>query len=263
MTTTTGSAVPLHSTARSGGTVPCAMSRRAALAGAVAGLAACSAQPGSLAIDGGAPRAEAVHLVARGWHTDVDLPARRLPAPLITLEQDFPGASHFLFGFGERAYWAKPDPDSLDTFAALVPARGVILVTALRVSPEVAFPAPQVVTLPITTGGMARLATFLAGELTEGGEVRRLAQGPYIGSRFYATSRRYSAAYTCNTWTADALQAAGTGVAAHGVIFAGQVIERAREAVDRIGDGAGAYPARPATGTIPAAARPEAEPSAD
>lgn len=179
-------------------------------------------------------RAHAVRLVARGWHTDVDLPANRLPASLLALALDFPGASHFLFGFGERAYWTRPDPGSMDALAALVPGPGVVLVTALRVPPEAAF-AEDVVALPVTEDGLDRLAAHLAAELREAGVVRRLADGPYPGSRFYATSRRYSAAYTCNTWTADALQVAGTGVAASGVLFAGQLMDRARAVARRTG----------------------------
>ena len=184
--------------------------------------------------DTGGPRTRAVHLVARGWHTDVDLPADRLPPPLLPLARDFPGASHFLFGFGERAYWTRPDPTSMDAFAAVVPGRpGVILVTALRVPPEAAFAAEDVVVLPVTEGGLDRLAAHLAAELREDGQVRRLADGPYPGSRFYATGRRYSFGYTCNTWTADALQIAGTGVAASGVLSASQLMGRARTVARR------------------------------
>ncbi|MBD0274753.1 MAG: DUF2459 domain-containing protein [Acetobacteraceae bacterium] len=180
--------------------------------------------------DTGGPRTRRVHLVARGWHTDVDLPADRLPPSLLALARDFPGASHFLFGFGERAYWTRPDPTSMDALAALVPGPGVVLVTALRVAPRAAFPAEDVVVLPVAEEGLARLAAFLAAELREEGEFRRMADGPYPGSRFYATSRRYSAAYTCNTWTADALQVADTGVSASGILLASQLMARARAA---------------------------------
>ncbi len=204
-------------------------SRRAVLAGCAAGLAAsCSALREPRRIKDTGRRSHAVRLVARGWHTDVGLPADRLPAPLLALALDFPGAGHFLFGFGERAYWTRPDPGSMDALAALVPGPGVVLVTALRVPPEAAFAAEDVVLLPVAEGGLDRLAAHLAAELREGDKVRRLADGPYPGSHFYATSRRYSAAYTCNTWTADALEVAGTGVSASGVLFAGQLMGRAR-----------------------------------
>lgn len=207
--------------------------RRAVLAGCGAGLAACSATSRvAREADAGA-RERAVHLVARGWHTDIDLPTGRLPHPLLALARDFPGATHFLYGFGERAYWTRPDPTSMDAFAALVPGPGVVLVTALRVPPDAAFAPGDVVALPVTEEGQGRLAAHLAAELREEGEIRRLADGPYPGSRFYATSRRYSAAYTCNTWTADALQVAGTGVTATGVLFAGQLMERARAVARR------------------------------
>ena len=209
--------------------------RRAVLAGGIAaGLAGCSATRATHPADTAAgPRTRAVHLVARGWHTDVDLPADRLPASLLPLAEDFPGAAHFLFGFGERAYWTQPNPSAADALAALTPGPGVVLVTALRVSPAAAFPAEDVVVLPVSEEGLARLAAFLGAELREEGEFRRMADGPYPGSRFYATSRRYSVAYTCNTWTADALQVAGTGVTASGVLFARQLMGRARAAARR------------------------------
>jgi uncharacterized protein (TIGR02117 family) len=228
-----GSAAPPPD--RAGGVVA-ALPRRTVLAGSAAvGLAACSAVPRTAlhAEEPSGRRTRAVHLIARGWHTDVDLPADRLPPSLAALAQDFPGATHFLFGFGERAYWTRPDPTSMDAFAALVPGPGVILVTALRVPPEAAFAAEDVVALPVTEAGLDRLAAHLAAELREDGQVRRLAEGPYPGSRFYATSRRYSAAYTCNTWTADAAQVAGTGVVATGVLFAGQLMARAKAVAAR------------------------------
>jgi uncharacterized protein DUF2459 len=211
---------------------PLAPPRRIVLAGCAAGAlaAACSATKPPPRADTARRRTRVVHLVARDWHTDVDLPADRLPARLLPLAHDFPGATHFLFGFGERAYWTQPQPGSMDAFAALVPGPGVILVTALRVAPTAAFPAGDVVALPVTEEGLARLAAFLAAELREEGEFRRMADGPYPGSRFYATSRRYSAAYTCNTWTADALQVAGTGVSASGILLASQLMARARAA---------------------------------
>lgn len=200
-----------------------------------AGLVGCSASQDAMRLTNASPgpRTQRVHLVVRDWHTDVDLPADRLPTALLPLAYDFPGAAHFLFGFGERAYWTRPDPSSSDALAALLPGRGVILVTGLRVPPTAAFPPDDVVVLPVTENGLDRLAGFLAHELREDGAFRRMADGPYPGSRFYATSRRYSATYTCNTWTADALQIAQTGVSASGTIFARQLMNRARAAARR------------------------------
>ena len=57
---------------------------------------------------------------------------------------------------------------------------------------------------------------------------RAIADGPYPGSLFYVSTRTYSAGYTCNTWTAEALQTAGLPVHADGVVFADEVADQAR-----------------------------------
>ncbi len=48
-------------------------------------------------------------------------------------------------------------------------------------------------------------------------------QGPYAGSRFFPARLSYSALHTCNTWTADALQAGGVPLHSAGVFFAWQL----------------------------------------
>jgi hypothetical protein len=47
----------------------------------------------------------------------------------------------------------------------------------------------------------------------------RIAPGPYPESAFYASSGTYSLDYTCNTWTATALKAAGLPIQASGVVL--------------------------------------------
>jgi hypothetical protein len=67
----------------------------------------------------------------------------------------------------------------------------------------------------------------------------RIADGPYPGSLFYASSGTYSGFYTCNTWTADALRVGGLPVSSDGVLFAGQVMDRARRAASLVPPTAG------------------------
>jgi hypothetical protein len=74
-----------------------------------------------------------------------------------------------------------------------------------------------------------------------------LGDGPYPGSLFYASGDTYALTHTCNTWTAEALQIGGTEVRAAGVLFAGQVMDRARAAAERP-DGAAAPGAPTAVG---------------
>jgi len=206
-------------------------------------LAGAVALGGCVAIEGGAfpaaartgadDRATTIFVVARKWHTDLGLPAAELSSPaLAPLRETFPGARYFLFGFGERTYFTSPNPSVGEAvLALLVPGPGAVLVTGLRVPPTEAFGATQAVPLPVSRAGIDRLEAFLARSLgadEEGGDApRRIGDGPYPGSVFYAAATTYSALYTCNTWTAEGLALAGTGVRAEGVLFASQVMEQA------------------------------------
>jgi hypothetical protein len=63
--------------------------------------------------------------------------------------------------------------------------------------------------------------------------LQRLAEGPYPGSEFYASPATYDAFYTCNTFAAEALGAAGLPIASGGVIFAEQVMGPSRRLAQR------------------------------
>jgi hypothetical protein len=203
------------------------LSLAAGLGGAA--LAGCSSSVLSGAVEHG-PAAGFIDVVSRDWHTDIGLPVTELRGPLASLQRNFPGAAYLLFGFGERAYWTKTDPTPLDMLRALVPGPGAILVTGLRVPPAEAFGQENVVALAVAGAGLDRLSDFLWRELAKGpdGLPPPVADGPYLGSLFYATPRVYSAVYTCNTWTAEAVRIAGPPILVSGVLFAGQVMERAR-----------------------------------
>jgi uncharacterized protein (TIGR02117 family) len=176
------------------------------------------------------PKTETIYLVERGWHTDIGLPATQLDDTLAELRTTFPGVHTLVIGFGQRAYLLHREPDLADMLAALAPGPGALLVTALRDTPQTAFPADDVVVLRVSARGLARLTDFIAGsfERLPDGALHAIADGPYPGSLFYASTSTYSAGFTCNTWTAEALQTAGLPVHVAGVMFAGEVADQAR-----------------------------------
>lgn len=198
-----------------------------ALAGLV--LAGCATRPPPRDLTAGPPT-ETIFLIERGWHTDIGLQATQIPDPLGQLRMTFPGVHALLIGFGERAYLLHREHDVADMLAALIPGPGALLVTALTTSPEAAFPTGDVVELHVSAHGLARMTDFITGsfERTSAGALRPIADGPYPGSLFYASTTTYSGTYTCNTWTAEALQTAGLPVHAAGVVFAGGVADQAR-----------------------------------
>jgi hypothetical protein len=98
----------------------------------------------------------------------------------------------------------------------------------------------QVLELALPTAGLDPLSNHIwaAFEKSGDGTPRRLAAGHAPGSVFYVATGTYSATYTCNTWTAEALRAGGIPVTSAGVVFAGQVTDQLRSL------GARASPAR-------------------
>jgi uncharacterized protein (TIGR02117 family) len=171
-----------------------------------------------------------VFVIARGWHTDIGLPVEQIPLPPAVLARDFPGARFLVFGFGERAYYMSRDEGFGERLSALFPSSSVVLVTGLRAPPSDAFGVGNTVALRPPQKDAGQVASFIWNTLEkqDDGAVRRLADGPYPGSLFYASGKTYDAFYNCNTWTASALRSAGLPINPRGVIFAGQVMGQAR-----------------------------------
>ena len=196
---------------------------------ALAGCAA-SVPPAPPAELTAGPKTATIYLVERGWHTDIGLPATQLDDTLAELRTTFPGVHTLVIGFGQRAYLLHREHDLADTLAALAPGPGAMLVAALRDTPQTAFPADDVVVLRVSARGLARLTDFIAGSFERPPDraLHAIADGPYPGSLFYPSTSTYSAGYTCNTWTAEALQTAGLPVRVAGVVFADEVADQAR-----------------------------------
>jgi uncharacterized protein (TIGR02117 family) len=174
------------------------------------------------------PRGDArIYVVGRGWHTDIGLPVDEVSGPLATLERGFPGVSYMVFGFGERAFYMARNEGSGEVLGALLPSKSAILMTALHAPPDEAFADQRVVTLQLPRHRVDGIADGIWQSLKKNpdGSAVRLADGPYVGSVFYASHETYDAFHTCNTWTALSLRDAGFPIDTH-VLFADQVMRQ-------------------------------------
>jgi uncharacterized protein (TIGR02117 family) len=169
-----------------------------------------------------------VYVVRRGWHVDVGLDARDLETPLQPLASAFADSRYLLFGFGDRRYLLKRGTGNL--LLALWPGAGLVLVTSLKGPPQQAFESGDVLALPVSLRQMRQLQSFIRESLDPlDGLPRPVAPGPYADSAYYEARRSYSLLHTCNTWAAEALQAAQLPVHSAGVEFSGQLWVQARE----------------------------------
>ena len=81
--------------------------------------------------------------------------------------------------------------------------------------------------LHLPSSDVARIVTRLWEGLEKhaDGSAVRLANGPYVGSMFYASTETYDGFHTCNTWTALVLHDGGLPMNTQ-VLFAGQVMQQ-------------------------------------
>jgi hypothetical protein len=171
-----------------------------------------------------------IFVVRRGWHTDIGFNAGDIPAPLAAVRSQLPTAHYLLFGFGDQHYLVNHGPSLGGLVGAIWPGPGLVLVTGLTGTPERAFGDEGVIRLLLTADQARRLEEFVLKTLAAtNGVPKVLATGPYDESYYYFSTLRYSGLHTCNTWTAEALKAAGLAVHSVGVEFAGQVWRQVRQ----------------------------------
>jgi len=176
-------------------------------------------------------QAATIFVVRRGWHTDVGFEVAEMAPPLKSLAAQFPGATSLLFGFGDRRYLQSKQRGAPVMLAALLPGPGLMLVTGLESTPARAFGADHIMTFELDE------ANNLAAQHAVWSSLHKAQQeslehgdsgmtGPYPGSLYFAAAPRYSAAHTCNTWTAEMLAAGGIHIRYQHVLFAGQLWRR-------------------------------------
>ena len=158
---------------------------------------------------------EPVWVVDHGWHTGLVLERSSIPHGLVPEQDDFPAAQYLEIGWGDAQFYRTPDAGvSLAIRAAFLSKASVLHVVGLPVPPGDAFAPGDAVEIRLSRLGFEALARFVDGSFDRGGQRAASPQGRglYGDSRFYAGRGRYHLFYTCNTWIADALRAAGVPI---------------------------------------------------
>ncbi|HEY6457972.1 MAG TPA: DUF2459 domain-containing protein [Steroidobacteraceae bacterium] len=164
----------------------------------------------------------AVYIARRKWHIDVGFAAADLEPALVPVRAEFASAKYLFFGFGDRRYLLTKSKTPPLLLRALWPGPALLLVTAIKDSPDFAFGPSQVIRLELSADQAHALQSFIRTSIP-GSHPSPLAPGPYPDSAYYPASQPYSALHTCNTWAAEALRAGGQHIRSTGVIFAGQL----------------------------------------
>ena len=180
-------------------------------------------------------KAETVSLLTHGWHTDIAVPARELSGPLTRFESLFPGARSLVFGYGKRTFMIAPVHSLGEWLIGPFPGPAALEVSAINTTPATAYGPRHTITLPLPPGGAARLSAYLwrAFAKNKAGHPIYIAQGNFPGSLFFEAEQRYGLLHTCNTWSAEALAAAGLPVRPAGMIFSAPLDDAAARIASR------------------------------
>ena len=172
-------------------------------------------------------RADAVIVVtSTGWHTGIAVARADLPVAAVPETADFPDAAYFEFGWGNAEFYPEPNPGIGLTLKAIFPGPAVVHLAGLPDHPGKTFPAAEWVTVTLSDSGLQRLTAFLNASFDRRGTWRLAPSAPglYSFSRFYSGTGSFHLFHTCNTWTVEALAAAGLPVEVAGVQRASDVM---------------------------------------
>jgi hypothetical protein len=169
-----------------------------------------------------------VFVVEQGWHVELGIPVDELDAHLAFLKAVFPGARSIMFGYGKKTFITAPPETVSEYILGPVPGPAVVQVMGISVLPSEAYTAGETVELALPPHGAEALSDYIWDDLRKDDRGKALiaARGDDPASLFYASGSQYNLLHTCNTWAADALQAAGLAVSPDGVIFSGQAMNR-------------------------------------
>jgi len=170
-----------------------------------------------------------IYFIYRGWHTSILLDATWLAAQSPQLAADLKGQKYARIGWGDGDYFTGKSKSTMTAAKALVASGySAIQLLTYEYEPFTEIPKDTRVPLAITDEGMQKLIAYLAGSIAMDGQgkpVRLLAYGDAMGT-FFQSKDHYSVFSNCNTWSGNALRAAGLPIANR--LTAQGVFEQAR-----------------------------------
>ncbi len=152
-----------------------------------------------------------VFVVHDNWHSAILVRIADLTPETLPEIKDFPGAEYLEFSFGDREYFPHPDPGlGLALKAAFWSSGSILHVVGMGGNPAVSYPNAQVIRIGLAAGPFRQLVGFVSGTFFR---KRPDAPGEALpglsaNARFYLAQGKFGILRTCNTWVAEALDAA-------------------------------------------------------
>lgn len=172
-----------------------------------------------------------VYILRHEWHAGLIVGRRDIGADFALEAPDLLAKEWLEFGWGDAEFYQERDAGILLGLKAIFLRNDSVMhVYGFDGAPEKAFPQSEMAALRLPPDGYARLLAFVRSSFKRNaaGAVRRLGPGLYGLSYFYEGEGKYHAFRTCNTWTAEALEAGGFPIDPSGIITVGQLMDAVR-----------------------------------
>src|SRR5262249_9142288 len=128
-------------------------------------------------------------------------------------KNDFPEALYLEAGWGDRDFYQAPKAGlGILLQAALASPASVLFVIGMPTTVTQYFPGGDIIEIPLAQQGLEELAEFIHATYKRDPTGKTIPLGPgnwHKHSTFYLAEGQYSLFNTCNSWTSQALQAAG------------------------------------------------------
>ncbi|MEY4641139.1 MAG: hypothetical protein RLZZ227_1133 [Pseudomonadota bacterium] len=179
-----------------------------------------------------------IHYIYRDWHTSVMLDATtyralsRLPRIDAALNAEVEPAGYVRVGWGDGDYYTGKSTSVMSATRALIASPySAIQVIGYTADPFERIPAETRVELHITEAAMRALVEYLDESFARAQQDALLPLPAYVENSgvFFEASQRYGLFRNCNTWSSEALRAAGLPIRSALHLTAQSVFEQARQ----------------------------------
>jgi uncharacterized protein (TIGR02117 family) len=167
-----------------------------------------------------------IFVVSHGYHSGIALSTAQLAVAaqrsgdiaLILIAERFGGYPFIEFGWGEQNFYASVPTVADLSFSLTVRAlfspdnKSVLHVVGLPDTPRKVFPSADIVRIPLSDAGLARMLSALDKSFVMSGDPSApqvLGRGLYGPSLFFRANGAFHMFRVCNHWVADMLSAAG------------------------------------------------------
>lgn len=197
---------------------------------------ACATRPDLSAVPV-ADTPHTIYYIYRDWHTSVMLDGdtyrrlSKLPQVDTTLNTEIAPAGYVRIGWGDGEYYTGKSTSVMTATRALIASRySAIQVIGYTADPFERIPADTRVALRITDDAMRELVRYLDASFVRDERDQLNPLRAYVDNSgvFFEASQHYGLFNNCNSWSGDALRAAGLPIRGAFNLTAKSVFEQAK-----------------------------------